>query len=79
MKLLSIFWNSVPVAFYVNKWNDMNLKRLYQTVKKWCVTGSIALVLFYLIDINYMVPYRAPKKMYYPVVSTQLGAMFTKC
>ena len=43
------------------------------------VTGSIALVLFYLIDIHYMVPYRAPKKMYYPVLWPELEAMFTKC
>ena len=35
----------------------MHLKRLYQTV-----TGSIALVVFYLIDIRDMVPGRAPKK-----------------
>ena len=34
MKLLRIFWNSVPVAFYANKWNDMHLKRVDQTVNK---------------------------------------------
>ena len=34
MKLLRIFWNYVPVAFWANKWNDMHLKRLYQTVNK---------------------------------------------
>ena len=34
--------------------------------------------MFYLIDIHYMVP-GAPKKMYYPVLSPELEAMFTKC
>ena len=34
--------------------------------------------MFYLIDIHYMVPYRAPKKMYYVVLLPELGAMFTK-
>ena len=45
---------------------------------KWGVTGSIAFVVFYLIDIYYMVSYRAPKKLYYPVLSPELEAMFTK-
>ena len=56
----------------------MHLKRLYKT-KYSDVTGSIALVVFYLIDIHYMVPYMAPKKMYYTVSSQELEAMFTKC
>ena len=32
----------------------------------------IALVVFYLIDISYMVPYRAPKKICYPVLSPEV-------
>ena len=36
----------------------MHLKRLYQFVNKvMCDTGSIAHVVFCLIDIHYMVPY----------------------
>ena len=41
-------------------------------------TGSTELVVFYLIDIHYMVPYRAHKKMYYPVLSPELEVVFTK-
>ena len=32
--------------------------------------------MFYLIDIHYMYPYGAPKKMYYPVLSPELEAIW---
>ena len=57
----------------------MHLQCLYQTVNKVMCHWINRTVLFYLIHIHYMVPYGAPKKMYYPVLSPESEAMFKKC
>ena len=57
----------------------MHLKRLHQIVSKVMCHWINRTCRVYPIDIHCMVPYEAPKKMYYPVLSPELEAMFTKC
>ena len=55
----------------------MHVKGLYHALNKVMCHWINRTCRVDLIDIHYMVSYRAPKKMYYRILSTEIEAMFT--